>query len=222
MHPITAFIGRRWIWFFAVVFGLYVWLPFLAPLLMQIGWSGLGRLIYLVYSFLCHQLPQRSLFFFGAKTMYSLPEIQAAWKDSIDPMILRQFIGNTQMGWKLGWSDRMISMFTSLWFFGLLWWPLRRRIPSLPWWGLIILILPLALDGTSHFIGDLAGLGQGFRDSNIWLATLTNHAFSPLFYAGDALGSFNSWMRWITGVLFGLGLVWFGFPYLDEALSGLS
>jgi hypothetical protein len=65
-------------------------------------------------------------------------------------------------------------------------------------------------------ISDLFGIGQGFRDSNAWLAVLTNQAFRAYFYAGDALGSFNSWMRWITGILFGLGIVWFGFPYLDD------
>lgn len=34
------------------------------------------------------------------------------------------------------------------------------------------------------------------------------------FYAGDALGSFNSIMRWMTGLSAGLGIVWFLFPYL--------
>jgi hypothetical protein len=66
-------------------------------------------------------------------------------------------------------------------------------------------------------VSDLAGIGQGFRDSNAWLAAITNQAFAPSFYAGDALGSFNAWMRLLTGILFGLGVVWFGFPYLDEA-----
>ena len=34
-------------------------------------------------------------------------------------------------------------------------------------------------------------------------------------FLGDALGSFNSWVRLATGVLFGLGIVWFSFPYID-------
>jgi hypothetical protein len=78
-------------------------------------------------------------------------------------------------------------------------------------------LLPMAIDGSSHFVSDLAGIAQGFRDSNAWLAALTNHVFAPSFYAGDAVGSFNSWMRILTGVLFGVGVVWFGFPYIDEA-----
>ena len=211
--------SRRWILAFGLVLGIYVGLPFLAPVLMKLGWESPARVIYLIYSFLCHQLPQRSYFLFGSKVTYSLPEVQAAWQNTFNPLVLRQFIGNPEMGWKVAWSDRMVSMFTSLWLFGLMWWPLRRWLKPLPWWGLVLFLLPMFVDGTSHFISDLLGIGQGFRDSNIWLATLTKGAFSPGFYAGDAWGSFNSLMRLLTGILFGLGIVWFGLPYLDEVFN---
>jgi hypothetical protein len=77
----------------------------------------------------------------------------------------------------------------------------------------------MGIDGTTHFLSDITGIGQGFRYTNAWLAALTNNAFPSSFYIGDALGSFNSWMRLLTGVFFGIGVVWFGFPYLDLALS---
>jgi hypothetical protein len=77
----------------------------------------------------------------------------------------------------------------------------------------------MAIDGASHMVSDLYGISQGFRDNNAWLAALTNNAFSPVFYAGDAWGSFNSLMRLLTGVLFGLGIVWFGFSYIDDTFS---
>jgi uncharacterized membrane protein len=204
---------------FGIILGVYVGVPFLAPIFMKLGWDVPARLIYIIYSFLCHQLPERSYFLFGSKAMYSLSEIQASWQNTIDPLILRRFIGNPDMGWKVAWSDRMVSMFTSIWLFSLLWWPLRRKLKPLPWWGLVVLLLPMAVDGTSHFISDLAGIGQGFRDSNAWLAALTQNAFPAGFYAGDAWGSFNSLMRLLSGILFGLGLVWFGFPYVDEVFS---
>jgi hypothetical protein len=38
-------------------------------------------------------------------------------------------------------------------------------------------------------------------------------------YAGDALGSFNSWARLITGVLAGLGLAWFAFPHVERSFA---
>jgi uncharacterized membrane protein len=209
-------VTQNWLLLFSIGFGLFVGLPFLAPVFMQIGWDRAGKVIYFLYTFLCHQLPQRSLFLFGPKMMYSLGEIQMAWQETTNPLVLRQFIGNPEMGWKVAWSDRMVSMYTSILFFAWLWYPMRKSIRPLPWWGLVLLVIPMGIDGITHMISDFFGIGQGFRDSNDWLAVLTNNAFPASFYAGDALGSFNSWMRWITGILFGLGIVWFGFRFLDE------
>jgi uncharacterized membrane protein len=213
---------RIWLLIFSLVYGLYIGIPFLAPVFMQLGWDGGGKAIYFLYTFLCHQLPQRSLFLFGSKAMYTLPEIQAAWQETINPLVLRQFVGNPVMGWKVAWSDRMVSMYTSVLLFAWIWHPLRQKLKQIPWWGFVLLLVPMGIDGITHMISDLAGIGQGFRDSNAWLAALTNHAYPATFYAGDALGTFNSWMRWISGFLFGLGIVWFGFPYLDDFFMGTA
>ena len=209
-------LAGHWFEVFLVIYGLWVWLPWLAPVAMRIGWDGPGRTIYFIYSFFCHQLPERSFFLFGQKPMYSLPEVQAAWQNTINPIVLRKFIGNEAMGWKVAWSDRMVSFYTSVWLFSLAWWPLRRRVKPLPWWGFMLLLLPIALDGGTHLISDISGIGQGFRDSNLWLAALTNNVLPASFYAGDALGSFNSILRLITGPLAGLGIIWLAFPYMFQ------
>jgi uncharacterized membrane protein len=209
-------LARHWFAIFLGVYGLWVFAPFLAPLFMHIGWTGAGKATYFIYSFFCHQLPERSFFLFGEKTMYSLSEIQAAWQDTVNPMILRQFTGSESMGWKIAWSDRMISFYTSVWLFAFIWFPFRRKVKPLPWWGFALLLLPIALDGGTHTISDFSGIGQGFRDTNAWLAVLTNNALPATFYAGDALGSFNSLMRFITGLLAGLGIVWLAFPYFFQ------
>jgi uncharacterized membrane protein len=213
------FFRKYWIAVFGIAFGFYAGLPFFAPVFMHIGWKGVGNAIYFIYSFVCHQLPERSFFLFGPKLTYSLAEIGATGQDTSNMLVLRHFIGNVAMGWKVAWSDRMVSMFTSLWAFGLLWWPLRKRLPKIPLWGFILFLLPMAVDGGTHFLSDFSGIGQGFRDMNLWLATLSQNIFRPEFYAGDAWGSFNSMMRLLTGVLFGLGVAWYAFPYLDDALS---
>jgi len=212
-------LGKHWLVVVSILLGVYVIVPFLAPVFMAAGWIIPGKAIYWIYSFLCHQLPERSYFFFGPKISYSIPEIESAWKNTNNIAILRQFIGNTQMGWKVAWSDRMVSMYTSTWLFGMLWGKIKKIIKRLPWWGLVLFLLPMAIDGTSHFFSDLAGIGQGFRAANTWLVLLTHNAFPATFYAGDALGSFNAWMRIITGILFGIGIVWYGFPYLEEAFT---
>jgi hypothetical protein len=130
VHPKSRQSIFRWVkahWFaaFLIVYGAWVLAPFLAPIFMHIGWIGAGKAVYFIYSFFCHQLPERSFFLFGEKTMYSLNEIQGAWQNSINPMILRQFTGNETMSWKVAWSDRMISFYTSVWL--PLYGPFRER-----------------------------------------------------------------------------------------------
>ncbi len=214
---IFQWIGNHWFAAFLTVYGAWAFAPFLAPVFMHLGWTGAGKSVYFIYSFFCHQLPERSFFWFGRKTMYSLTEIQAVWQNTANPMLLRQFIGNQAMGWKVAWSDRMVSFYTSVWVFAVLWYPFRHKIKTLSWWGFALLLLPMALDGGTHMVSDFAGIGNGFRDTNAWLALLTNHAFSATFYAGDALGSFNSLLRFITGLLAGLAIVWLAFPYVFQS-----
>ncbi|HEX9389368.1 MAG TPA: DUF2085 domain-containing protein [Anaerolineales bacterium] len=216
-QSVFEWISQHWLATFLLIYGIWVWLPFLAPVFMNFGWVGAGKTLYFIYSFFCHQLPERSIFFFGEKTMYSLREIQVAWQNTTNPMILRQFTGNEAMGWKVAWSDRMISFYTSVWVFAVVWWPLRRKVKPLSWWAFALFLLPIIVDGSTHAISDLAGIGQGFRDTNQWLAILTNHSFPATFYAGDALGSFNSLARFFTGLLAGLGIVWLAFPYIFQS-----
>lgn len=216
LNRLSYRLSRHWMAFFSLFYGLYVGLPFLAPVLMEKGFAPLGRVIYTIYSFLCHQLPERSFFLFGSKIMIPLADIQANWQVTDNPLVLRQFIGSPELGWKVAWSDRMVFMFTSILIFAWIWWIFRRGIPKISWKVLLLFLLPMAIDGTTHMISDIFGLHQGFRDSNAWLAAITQNAFAPAFYVGDAWGSFNSIMRMISGIVFGAGIVLFGFPYLEE------
>ncbi|MFH1185518.1 MAG: DUF2085 domain-containing protein [Chloroflexota bacterium] len=217
-QSIGEWFTSHWFATFAIVYGLWIWLPWLAPVMMQFEQSEAGKAIYFVYSLFCHQLPERSFFLFGPQTMYSLSDIQAAWQTTLSPMVLRRFIGNDAMGWKVAWSDRMVSFYTTVWLTAIAWWPLRRKIRPLPWWGFALMLLPMVLDGVTHAASDFNGLGRGFRDSNDWLLALTENSL-PLAYAGDALGSFNSWARLLTGILAGLGITWFAFPHLERSFA---
>jgi uncharacterized membrane protein len=199
---------------------VFAGLPWLAPLFMNLGWDSAGKAIYLLYTALCHQLPQRSFFLFGSYSMYSLAEIQSVWQNTNNPLILRQFIGDPGMGWKVAWSDRMVFMYTTILLWGILFWLVRKRIKPLPWWGFALFLLPMLVDGSTHVISDFtAGIGLGFRYDNAWLASLTGNTFPATFYAGDGLGSFNSWMRLITGLLFSLGLVWTVYPRFQKGFA---
>ena len=210
--------GRHWQAVMIALLAAYAGIPLLAPAFMRLGWVGPAEAIYAVYSTQCHQLPQRSLFLFGEQPSYSLPQIQSAFQATANPMVLRQFVGNLVMGWKVAWSDRMTSMYLSLLLFTILYRPVLRRL-RLPWWIFAALLLPLAIDGVTHAASDLAGIGNGFRDSNAWLMTLTRNSLPSTFYAGDALGSFNSGMRWLSGLLFGLAVAGLALPQLEAAFE---
>jgi len=155
--------------------------------------------------------------------MYSLQEIGAVWPTD-NAIILRQFVGNAEMGWKMAWSDRMISVYGGVWLAGIVYALTRRRLQiSLLVW-MLLGVLPLGLDGVSHMINDVvAGTsGLGYRDSNAWLQVLTGNVFPASFYAGDQLGSFNSWARWITGTVFSVTTVFALFPIINSSMDDTS
>ena len=220
-NRLTYWLAEHWLLMVNTLVGIFVLLPFVAPVLMHLGLEGPGRAIHVMYMAFCHQFPQRSYFLFGPQTMYSLDEIALVWHNVENPLILRQFIGTPEMGWKVAWSDRMVSMYGGMLLFGLLYGVVRRwrTIKPLPLWGIVLFSIPMGIDGVSHVVSDLFGIGQGFRYTNEWLAELTNFAFSVDFYVGNGLGSFNWWMRLITGLLFALGVVWLAYPHLENAFG---
>ena len=63
------------------------------------------------------------------------------------------------------------------------------------------------------------GLFAGFRYSNTWLAEFTSNALPDWFYVGDQLGSFNAWMRLVSGIGFGAAVVGLAFPLIANDVS---
>lgn len=185
--------------------GIYALTPWLAPVFMRLGWEQPARWIYLAYGTQCHQLANRSYFLFGPRLMYSPEELAAA--GAAEGMTgMRAFQGSPEVGWKVAWSDRMVAMYSSAFVFLAAFRVLGRRVHPFPWWAFALLLVPLGIDGTTHFLSDLSGFGLGFRDDNAWLLALTNGALPRSFTAGDAWGSFNAWARLVSGVLFGLAV----------------
>jgi len=217
---------RHWLLFVGLVLGIWTTLPWLAPVLMHLGWYRPARLIYFVYGLFCHQLPERSWFLFGPHFTPSLAEIQAASGAGADFFALRHFLGTPDLGWKLAWSDRMVSFYGGLFLFALLYGLLRGRLRGLRrhgrglgWQVGLLLLLPMALDGGTHMVSDLWGVGTGFRDTNTWLSMLTGNLLPAAFYTGDAWGSFNSVARLVTGLLAAFSLIFWLFPLLDGVLQ---
>lgn len=217
----TLGISRHWLVWANLFWVVLVGLPWLAPVLMRVGASGPARGIYFFYGFLCHQFANRSFFLFGQKAMYNYGELLPVAPDADTWLGLRAFVGTAELGYKVAWSDRMVSLYGGIFLGGLIFALVRQRITRPRWRVLVLMTVPIVLDGFTHMIADVPGVGQGFRYGNAWLATLTANALPPSFYAGNTLGSFNSWMRLISGLLFGLAVVWLVYPSLEEYFRGI-
>ncbi len=215
----VSWVARHWLALANTAWGILVTVPWLAPVAMKAGWVQLANAIYFVYGFLCHQFANRSFFLFGPKWMYAYTELLPYASDANTWWGLRAFRGTPELGYKIAWSDRMVWLYGMIFVGGLVYALLRRWIRPLSPWLFIALLVPLAIDGGTHVISDLFGVGQGFRYTNDWLAALTNNALPSSFYVGNAPGSFNFLMRLFTGVLSGAVIVWFTYPRLDAAFQ---
>lgn len=102
-------------------------------------------------------------------------------------------------GHQVAFCHRCAAMYTALLAAGLVFALLRRRFQpiSLKLFGL--LLLPMLLDGGSHLVADVTGLG--------------------LRGGGDAIGTPNFWLRMITGVLVGVAALLFVFPRIERDLA---
>jgi uncharacterized membrane protein len=209
--------SRHWLAWINLLWGILIGLPWLAPVMMHLGTTRWARAIYAFYGLLCHQLANRSFFLFGPKWMYSYNALLIYAADAYTVPGLRAFIGNPELGYKVAWSDRMVSLYGGIFLGGIIFALLRRRLKLFKWVIPLLMIVPIVIDGGTHMISDLSGIGSGFRYNNAWLAYLTRNSFPPGFYVGNELGSFNSWMRLITGSLAGLAITWLVYPLLDSA-----
>ncbi len=114
---LTLGLMGHWLFVMSLLLGLLLGLPFLAPVLMHIGWTLPARAIYDFCSLFCHQMAQRSFFLFGPQTMFDVTQfpIALSGKLAADIQAFRVFAGNDKMGWKVAWSDRMVYMYGAVW-----------------------------------------------------------------------------------------------------------
>jgi len=89
------------------------------------------------------------------------------------------------LGHQLGMCARNMSIYGSMFVGGLVFVLSKKRLPGIPWWVWVLMILPMAYDGLTQMFG--------LRES--------------------------TWeLRVITGVLFGIGNMWFALPFIQRTL----
>ena len=147
-------LGRHWLLLFNSVWAVYLIIPFLAPLLMQMGWEPAARAVYSLYAFLCHQLPERSYFLFGPTLVPTEAELVAAGMSPLPNLFLqRTFIGSLELGWKTAICQRDIAIYLSVFLTGLFFAVLRRRMKPLAWQWYALACVPIAVDGLTQLVG---------------------------------------------------------------------
>jgi uncharacterized membrane protein/glutaredoxin len=177
---VASYIGRHWLRLACVALGIFVGLPWLAPVFAALGWWSLADPIYTVYAFTCHQLPERA---------------------------------GMVMDYQVAFCYRNTALYGGLFLFGTVFGLSRSgQIPwlrwlkkPLPWWGLVLMLLPMAVDGVTHMLG--------LRET-----VMSDPSFDP-FFVGSQVGSLNWWLRIITGGMAALGAVWFAYPRMQRAVE---
>jgi len=221
---VSAF-ARHWLFVLNLVVFLYLFGAFLAPLMLAARQEWIGGVLYTAYGFTCHQLPERS-FFLGAPDgpmrTYNRDVLIHSGADADTLWNYRAYRGNAALGYKVAISDRMVAMYGGALLAGLLYALLHRlgvQTP-LPAWTLLVFVLPMAVDGTTHLIDDLTGIG--WRATNAWALPLFGPGMGPNFYTGTNWGSLNSILRLVTGVLFGAGVILVAYPLIRVGFEDLA
>lgn len=206
-------ISKHYLALLNLLLFIYVGLPYLAPTLMKLNATAPARLIYTLYSPLCHQFAFRSFFLFGEQPYYPLKEAGVAgvktFEDisgytnlanpySISRLYARQYLGDPVVGYKVAICERDIAIYAAIVIFGLFYGLTKRRLPSLHWalWMLIALV-PMGIDGFWQLLSQF---------NWPWLASYLPYYESTPF------------MRVLTGFLFGFATAWFAYPNIEESM----
>lgn len=208
-------LTRRWLAWLTVVIGVYATLPFVAPVMMKVGLTGVGNALYTLYSPMCHQMAFRSIFLFGEQPFYPR-EIAGtpyrsyeAYTEGLEGIVTartpqeftlefvfsaRDFKGNEQMGYKTTLCARDVAIYLALFVGALVYRAVGRRLRPLPLWIYVIAGLgPIGLDGFSQLLS--------YAPFQLWEVRET----APFF-------------RITTGAMFGLMTAWLAFPYIEDSM----
>lgn len=206
-------VSKHYLALLNLIVFLYVGLPFLAPVMMKLDVPAAARVLYKMYSPLCHQFGFRSFFLFGEQPYYPLREAGLSniktfdqitgYTDIANPysasrLLARQYTGDATVGYKVALCERDVAIYGAILVFGLVYALTRRRLPGLHWLLWILIGLgPIGLDGFS----------QLFSQFNWpWL-----HQFLPFRES-------TPFLRVLTGFLFGFATAWFAYPNIEESM----
>ncbi len=224
-------LSKHWLAVFNTLAFIYVAIPIMAPVLMNAGLEAPARIIYRVYSPLCHQMSQRSFFLFGDQYSYprelagtdlrpiesyvaDIPEFDNVEAGNWPAFFTaaRRYLGDEQLGYKMALCQRDIGIYLFVLVGGLLYAMLRNRFNIKPLPLLLFIVIglgPIALDGFSQLFSYWSTPLDGSDPTG--LAAMIQSVF-PLRESTPMLRS-------LTGAWFGLSLVWLAYPNVNDSMK---
>jgi uncharacterized membrane protein len=202
----TLWLSNYYLYFLNLLLLVYIGTPFLAPVLEENKLEGAAKVIYTMYSPVCHQLAYRSWFLFGEQPYYPRALAQVAdvktyeevtGADPANLLAGRQFVGNPTLGYKVAICERDVAIYGTMLLFGILFLLTGRRIKAIPWYIWVgIGMIPMGIDGGSQLFSFAPGLMPA------WVPIRESTPF----------------LRTLTGALFGITTMWYVLPIIEESM----
>lgn len=168
----------HWLAIFNSVIALFLAATFATPLLDIAGWHGPADAFYYAFSYTCHQLPTRSFFIGGRATVYPAEEILTITGANSAMDLYHQPLRDPVFGYEIPICQRDLAIYVSMLMAGLAFALVRDRLPPLDWRAYLVLIAPMAIDGS----GQLLGLWESSWLSRVITGTLFGAASIWLVY----------------------------------------
>jgi uncharacterized membrane protein len=157
-------IGRFWLPVLLVGLAIFVLGGIAAPVLAFFGAQAAADALYSAYALTCHQWAFRSFFLFGQQVVFGRADLEAL---GVDPY---GFDGHPELGWKMAFCERDLAIYLGLLLAGAFFYFARRRDLSALGLGVYaLLILPMAVDGGTQYLG--------WRESTWELRVITGLVF---------------------------------------------
>lgn len=146
-------LARHWLAIINSFMGAFVILPWLAPIFMAVGWTGVGGFLNRLYAGFCHQLPERSFFVAGHQVAHCHRCVFFYGTLFLAGLLYARL------------RPRLISYDGA----GML------RYTALSIWQAVLICVPMLIDGVTHAVGlrDGGWGGDQAGSLNWWIRLLT-------------------------------------------------
>ena len=210
LHRLVLWLSNHWLAVFNTFFFFYVTLPFLAPLLLIVGFYRAADTIYSAYNITCHQFPSRAYFIFGEQVALCHRDIAiytTLFMGGIGFNFIRHHLKPLPLRWYVFFMvpialDAGMGMASDLW---------QAGVPTITFWAIGLIAM---------------GITSGILYSQRYLTwhSYLFFAFGPLaliFLQFFGPHQSNLLLRTITGFILGVGTLWFAYPHLEDSFQDI-